>query len=388
MQAGTRVMCDRALRFLLVLGCLATATTGARADTVTTWRDLRDARVVKQNLDYSCGAASVATILREFYALDVAEADVLDALGLADGRYSFADLAEAVGRWGLKGGGLALSFEQLKKLSVPVVAYMKHRGQDHFSVVRGVSGRDRPPCRPLARQPPAQGAPVPRRMGDAGRGRGRGRDPADRARGRGRRPDRPHLLRSACRLARRDADPFAQSPLQSFPELPMINHGSRTVPKSRTTILAFTLALAWAAPAAAEPSAAARAYVEAAGFTAAVSNVVPSIVAQEAYGLSQGVPDADPEAVDVYLAHFEEELRQRLPALEEQVAEMVDEAFSQNELRELIAFFETELGAKFVAENVKAQEKLFALTEAWATSSAAEAAARAQERLAQEGMSL
>ena len=64
---------------------------------------------------------------------------MLDALGLADGRYSFADLAKAVGRWGLKGGGLALSFEQLKKLRVPVVAYMKHRGQDHFSVVRGVS---------------------------------------------------------------------------------------------------------------------------------------------------------------------------------------------------------------------------------------------------------
>ena len=38
---------------------------------VTSWKALRDFRVVKQEFDYSCGAASVATLLNGFYGLDV-----------------------------------------------------------------------------------------------------------------------------------------------------------------------------------------------------------------------------------------------------------------------------------------------------------------------------
>ncbi len=34
---------------------------------VRTWKDFRDERIVKQDLDYSCGAASVATIMKGFY---------------------------------------------------------------------------------------------------------------------------------------------------------------------------------------------------------------------------------------------------------------------------------------------------------------------------------
>ena len=108
------------------------------ADNVRSWRSLRDDRVVKQQLDYSCGAASVATILREFYSLDLGEADVLSRL-TDDGRYTFADLAGVVQNWGLAGGGIALSFEKLMELKVPAIAYVLYRGQNHFTVISGVN---------------------------------------------------------------------------------------------------------------------------------------------------------------------------------------------------------------------------------------------------------
>lgn len=44
-----------------------------------------------------------------------------------------------VRQYGLKGLGLALDFPQLSQLQVPVVAYLRHRDNDHFTVIKGVS---------------------------------------------------------------------------------------------------------------------------------------------------------------------------------------------------------------------------------------------------------
>ena len=62
---------------------------------VTSWKALRDSRVVKQAFDYSCGAASVATLLNGFYGLDVTETDILESIG-KDAAASFENLAHAV----------------------------------------------------------------------------------------------------------------------------------------------------------------------------------------------------------------------------------------------------------------------------------------------------
>lgn len=88
---------------------------------IKTWKDLRDEHIVKQDLDYSCGAASVATIMNGFYGLNVTEAALLDDME-ADGAASFQDLAEVAQAYGLKGVGVALNFEQLRQLKVPAIA--------------------------------------------------------------------------------------------------------------------------------------------------------------------------------------------------------------------------------------------------------------------------
>ncbi|MFZ5594887.1 MAG: C39 family peptidase [Pseudomonadota bacterium] len=103
------------------------------------WKDRRDAHIVKQDLDFSCGAASMATILTNFYGKAVTEADILKAMRKDDAMASFADMAAVLPQYGFKGAGLALSFDQLRKIKVPAIVYLRYRGDDHFSVLRGIS---------------------------------------------------------------------------------------------------------------------------------------------------------------------------------------------------------------------------------------------------------
>ena len=104
---------------------------------VKSWKALRDDRVIKQDLDYSCGAASLATILHEFYGVEVTEKAILDRME-KDGAASFADLAQVADEYGFRAQGVALSFNKLRTLKIPAIAYLKYRGDDHFSVIRGI----------------------------------------------------------------------------------------------------------------------------------------------------------------------------------------------------------------------------------------------------------
>jgi len=104
---------------------------------IRTWKTMRDERVVKQDLDYSCGAASLATVMQEFYGLEVSEDDILQRME-DDGAASFQDLSDVAWEYEFNARGLALDFEQLKTLKIPVIAYLRHQGDDHFSVIRGI----------------------------------------------------------------------------------------------------------------------------------------------------------------------------------------------------------------------------------------------------------
>ena len=105
---------------------------------VQSWKTLRDSKIVKQDLDYSCGAASVATILNEYYGQSVTEEEILKIMDKEDMRASFNDMANSLKELGFRGVGYAASFEQLTKLKIPVIVYTKHRKDDHFSVLRGI----------------------------------------------------------------------------------------------------------------------------------------------------------------------------------------------------------------------------------------------------------
>ena len=66
---------------------------------VNNWKYLRDVNVVKQNFDYSCGAASIATLLNNFYGQSLTEKDVLELLH-SNNYLSFYDLQQILPQLG------------------------------------------------------------------------------------------------------------------------------------------------------------------------------------------------------------------------------------------------------------------------------------------------
>ena len=107
---------------------------------IKTWRDFRDDRIVKQQLDYSCGSAALATLLKEYYGHDnVTEATIIEQIGI-DGEASFADLARVANGFGYRAVGLSIDFQTLSRFQIPAIVYLKpesRAGSGHFSVFRG-----------------------------------------------------------------------------------------------------------------------------------------------------------------------------------------------------------------------------------------------------------
>ncbi len=113
-------------------------------------KDLRDQNLIKQRLDYSCGAAALATILRYGFGDEVTEREILvdlfdllseDEKGLRRKEgFSLLDLQRVAQKRGYKAQGFRLAPESLAKLGGPVIVFIEPRGYKHFAVFRGVKG--------------------------------------------------------------------------------------------------------------------------------------------------------------------------------------------------------------------------------------------------------
>lgn len=118
-----------------------------------TLKELRDRYVVKQQLDFSCGAAALATLMRYYYGDDTSEREMLDLLNvrlralpradlLRKQRIGFSllDLKIVAEQKGYKAAGFELGLDQIGKLVAPVLVYLRPLGYDHFAILRGVAG--------------------------------------------------------------------------------------------------------------------------------------------------------------------------------------------------------------------------------------------------------
>lgn len=106
---------------------------------VKSWKSIRDTNIVKQDLDYSCGSASIATILNGYFQKNVTEKEILDIINKGDSMASFEDMQRAFNNLGFENKGYAVSIDTLKKLKIPVIIYIKHRNNDHFTVISGIN---------------------------------------------------------------------------------------------------------------------------------------------------------------------------------------------------------------------------------------------------------
>jgi predicted double-glycine peptidase len=118
-----------------------------------TLKELRDQYVVKQQLDYSCGAAALATLMVYYYGENTSEKEVLELLSTRleamteEERarktrigFSLLDLKVVAQQKGYRAAGFKLTVGQLPQLLAPVIVHVRPFGYYHFAVLRGVAG--------------------------------------------------------------------------------------------------------------------------------------------------------------------------------------------------------------------------------------------------------
>jgi uncharacterized protein len=113
-----------------------------------TLKELRDKDVVKQRLDYSCGAAALATLLRYYFNEPIAESRILrimisrltdDERRLKETRgFSLLDLKRAAEELGYRAAGFELRADDLTRLAAPVIVFIEPLDYKHFAVLRGI----------------------------------------------------------------------------------------------------------------------------------------------------------------------------------------------------------------------------------------------------------
>lgn len=141
---------------LSAVACLTTSTAaqvrthgeggGSYTISVTSWRDIPFRTVVRQQYDYSCGSAAVATMLRFHYGMDVNESEVFQAMyergdqaRVRSVGFSMLDMRSYLESRGFRADGLRLSLDRLAELQVPAIALITHDNYRHFVVVKGIT---------------------------------------------------------------------------------------------------------------------------------------------------------------------------------------------------------------------------------------------------------
>ncbi len=114
---------------------------------VESWREQKFHDLVRQNTDFSCGAAAVATIFNYAYGKHTSEQQVLvnmmkvsDAELVRTKGFSLLDMKNYVEAIGMQGQGYEVTYDQLADLRVPAIVLLDIRGYKHFVVLRKTVG--------------------------------------------------------------------------------------------------------------------------------------------------------------------------------------------------------------------------------------------------------
>ena len=111
---------------------------------VANYRDTPFRTVVRQQYDFSCGSAALATLLHYHYGQPVTEADVFRAMW-ADGNrakirkvgFSLMDMKRYLDTRAFNADGYRINVGQLAQLKAPAIAVIRVGDYRHFVVIKG-----------------------------------------------------------------------------------------------------------------------------------------------------------------------------------------------------------------------------------------------------------
>ena len=149
---------------LLAAATLAVALGGiaeARADTiripgdqgnsytvpVTSLREARFRTTIRQQYDFSCGSAAVATLLTFQYGFPVNEETVIanmyvngDQAKIRSEGFSLLDMKRFLESRGFLADGYELPLSKLEEAQIPAIVLIVENGYHHFVVIKGIKG--------------------------------------------------------------------------------------------------------------------------------------------------------------------------------------------------------------------------------------------------------
>jgi len=118
--------------------------------TNVTTKSLQEAKysqVVRQQYDFSCGSAALATLLTFHYDQETDEQDAFGAMYAAGDKekiaaagFSLLDMKTYLESIGYIADGYQASLDTLENAAVPAIALINYRGYRHFVVVKGIVG--------------------------------------------------------------------------------------------------------------------------------------------------------------------------------------------------------------------------------------------------------
>lgn len=112
---------------------------------VVSYRDIPYRTVVRQQYDFSCGSAALATLLRHHYGRDVTEAQVFESMFASGDQaqikqvgFSLLDMRRYLETYGYQGDGFRLTLDELGDSHSPAILMVDHNGYRHFVVFKGI----------------------------------------------------------------------------------------------------------------------------------------------------------------------------------------------------------------------------------------------------------
>ncbi len=117
----------------------------ARLD-VESMAERKFATVIRQQYDFSCGSAALATLLTHHYQRPTTEADAFRAMWKVGEKdrirqlgFSLLEMKRYLESTGLKADGFSLTLDRIQEIGVPGIALIEVRGYKHFVVIKGIT---------------------------------------------------------------------------------------------------------------------------------------------------------------------------------------------------------------------------------------------------------
>lgn len=112
---------------------------------VTSLKEARFKATMRQQYDFSCGSAAVATLLTHQYAYPVSEQAVFEEMFARGDRqkiqkegFSLLDIKLFLGAHGFKADGFEQPLQKLVDTRLPAIVLISEKGYHHFVVIKGL----------------------------------------------------------------------------------------------------------------------------------------------------------------------------------------------------------------------------------------------------------